>query len=393
MGRSFIKSRNYRNTKRRDATNPELYATAVFRGLTFSNDFQDRIDFDRPIRFNPEITLLEGNTRAFINFNGCRDSLENSYIDKVINGISHGDGFTLSNARHIDPISGEISNISAGFTAGATYDKAIFAHVYTVTSPQNYDKKYKSDGFVEDTEFDFTALSNQNTNESNAITNLFGRNFSPSFESIGVKFGDTIRIESGSNTNKTFKVTGFSTDSEDMETLVFGISADFVEESRLNKDTRLSFFRTDSTTTLTGNDFTVTGDVTVLSPVVSKDGTFEFSGNVQPKLRMQVGATYIFNLASTALFENNLLFRISTTEDGKWNHGNVHPDVKLCGNVLVFYPEYTGTYYYYSESKPNSGGIIEVSDSAPELLDESATTLSPGSAPLSITDFSRVVYY
>ena len=80
MGRSFIKSRNYRNTKRRDKTTPEFYASAVFRGLSFSNDFQDRIDFDRPIRFNPEITLLEGNTRALINFNGCKDDLENEYI-------------------------------------------------------------------------------------------------------------------------------------------------------------------------------------------------------------------------------------------------------------------------------------------------------------------------
>ena len=392
MGRSFIKSRNYRNTKRRDKTTPEFYASAVFRGLSFSNDFQDRIDFDRPIRFNPEITLLEGNTRALINFNGCKDDLENEYIDQVINGLSMGNGFTLSNAQHIDSISGEISNISAGFTAGSTFDKAIFAHVYTVTSPQNYDKKYKAEGFVKDTEFDFSAITSSNTNESNAIKNLFGRNLSPSFETIGVKFGDTVRIESGSNTGKIFNVTGTSIDSEEMETLVFGASADFVEESRLNQDTRLSFFRIDTERSTLGGDITVNGNVVVLSPQI-QNGAFRFGDTEQPTLRMQVGNTYIFDLSSTLLLQNDLLFRISTTEDGKWNGGTVHPDIKICGDVLVFYPENKGTFYYYSENKPNSGGIIQISDTAPELQSVSGTVLAPSSTSFDISRQTNVTYY
>ena len=392
MGRSFIKSRNYRNTKRRDKTTPEFYASAVFRGLSFSNDFQDRIDFDRPIRFNPEITLLEGNTRALINFNGCKDDLENEYIDQVINGLSMGNGFTLSNAQHIDSISGEISNISAGFTAGSTFDKAIFAHVYTVTSPQNYDKKYKAEGFVKDTEFDFSAITSSNTNESNAIKNLFGRNLSPSFETIGVKFGDTVRIESGSNTGKIFNVTGTSIDSEEMETLVFGASADFVEESRLNQDTRLSFFRIDTERSTLGGDITVNGNVVVLSPQI-QNGAFRFGDTEQPTLRMQVGNTYIFDLSSTLLLQNDLLFRISTTVDGKWNGGTVHPDIKICGDVLVFYPENKGTFYYYSENKPNSGGIIQISDTAPELQSASGTVLAPSSTSFDISRQTNVTYY
>ncbi len=392
MGRSFIKSRNYRNTKRRDKTTPEFYASAVFRGLSFSNDFQDRIDFDRPIRFNPEITLLEGNTRALINFNGCKDDLENEYIDQVINGLSMGNGFTLSNAQHIDSISGEISNISAGFTAGSTFDKAIFAHVYTVTSPQNYDKKYKAEGFVKDTEFDFSAITSSNTNESNAIKNLFGRNLSPSFETIGVKFGDTVRIESGSNTGKIFNVTGTSIDSEEMETLVFGASADFVEESRLNQDTRLSFFRIDTERSTLGGDITVNGNVVVLSPQI-QNGAFRFGDTEQPTLRMQVGNTYIFDLSSALLLQNDLLFRISTTVDGKWNGGTVHPDIKICGDVLVFYPENKGTFYYYSENKPNSGGIIQISDTAPELQSVSGTVLAPSSTSFDISRQTNVTYY
>lgn len=392
MGRSFIKSRNTRNSKRRDKTTPEFYASGVFRGLSFSNDFQDRIDFDRPIRFNPEITLLEGNTRALINFNGCRDSLENEYIDQVINGLSMGNGFTLSNAQHIDSISGEISNISAGFTAGSTFDKAIFAHVYTVTSPQNYDKKYKAEGFVKDTEFDFSAITSSNTNESNAIKNLFGRNLSPSFETIGVKFGDTVRIESGSNTGKIFNVTGTAIDSEEMETLVFGASADFVEESRLNQNTTLSFFRIDTERSTLGGDITVNGNVVVLSPQI-QNGAFRFGDTEQPTLRMQVGNTYIFDLSSTLLLQNDLLFRISTTEDGKWNGGTVHPDIKLCGDVLVFYPENKGTFYYYSENKPNSGGIIQISDTAPELQSVSGTVLAPSSTSFDISRQTNVTYY
>ena len=392
MGRSFIKSQNYSNSRRRDTTTPEFYAAAIFRGLSFSNDYQDRLDFDRPIRFNPEITLLEGNTRALINFNGCRDEVENEYIDKIINGISMGDGFTLSNGHHIDPTSGENSNISAGFTCGATFSKVIFAHVYTVTSAQNYNKKYRSEGFAGDTTFDFSALSKLNTNESNAITNLFGRNISPSFETLGIKIGDTIRIESGSNTDKVFQVHGFNIDIEDMETLTFGISADFIEESRLNQDTRLSFFRVDNTEALTGDDLTVSGNVVVLSPTV-KNGKFQFTSTQQPKLRMQAGNTYIFNLSSSALFDNDLIFRISTTEDGKWNGGTLHPDVKLCGDILVFCPENKGTFYYYSENKPNCGGTIEISDTAPELESASGIVLSPASASYAIEDQINVVYY
>jgi len=392
LGRSFIKSRSNRNSKRRDETTPEFYATAVFRGLSFSNDFQDRLDFDRPIRFNPEITLFEGNTRALINFNGCRDTLESAYIDQVINGLSMGNGFTLSNAQHIDSSSGEISNISAGFTAGSTFDKAIFAHVYTVTSAQKYDKKYKSDGFVNDTEFDFSELSSSNTNESNAITNLFGRNLSPSFETIGVRFGDTVRIETGSNTGKIFNITGTNIDSEEMETLLFGASADFVEESRLNQDTSLSFFRIDTERSTLGGDITVNGNVVVLTPQI-QNGAFRFGNTEQPTLRMQVGNTYIFDLSSSLLLQNDLLFRISTTKDGKWNGGTVHPDIKLCGDVLILYPENVGTFYYYSENKPNSGGIIQISDTAPELQSVPGTVLAPSSTSFDISRQTNVTYY
>jgi len=393
LGRSFIKSRNHRNSQRRDETNFEQYASAVFHGISFSNDFQDRIDFDRPIRFNPEITLLEGNTRALINFNGCRDELENEYIDKVINGISLGDGFTLSDGQHIDSTSGEISNLSGGFTCGATFSKIIFAHVYTIDSAQNYNKKYRGDGFVGDVVTDFSALSSLNTNESNAITNLFGRNVSPSFETIGVRVRDLVRVETGSNTGKSFQVSGIKINSEDIETLFFGISADLAEESRLNQSTRMSFFRLDSVDTTRGEDLTISGTTVVLEPKASVSNTFKIAGVQQPTLRVQVGNTYIFNLNSNELFDNDLIFRISTTEDGKWNGGTLHPDIKLCGDALVFYPEHKGTYYYYSETKPNSGGIIIVSDAAPELQDTPAFTLNPSSSSYSIQDLTSTVFY
>ena len=401
MGRSFIKSRNYRNTKRRDATNPEFYAEGVLYGLTFSNTAQDTIDFDRPIKYNPDIILIEENTKAVFNFSGCDDSLEKTYINTVINGISVGDGFTLTNAQHIDSNSGEISDLSGGFTCGATYDNVIVANVSSITKTQNYNKTYHADGFVGDIVTDFTGLTKTNSTEKNVVTNLFGRNISPSFEKLGLVIYDYVRFDSGSNSGNLLQVVGYQIDKNDHEILTFGACADFVDESRFNQETSVRLYRVESGITASDN-LTVNGKVVVLTPTslsvnaqnFSYGGVFQFGGYHQPTLELQVGSTYVFNVESDILFANDLEFKISSTKDGKWNGGVENPDTKRCGDVLVWYPEFPGTYYYYSEKKPNSGGMIIVSDTSPELQDPVYNSpVNAQARTFIVTDQKNVQYY
>ena len=379
MGRNRNSSRS--NSRKRDQTNPEYYAEADFYGLTFGNVIQDFIDFDRPINFNPNISLIENNSKAVFNFTGCDDDIENDYIDKIINGISLTDGFTLSDAQHIDAISGEVSDLSGYYTCGATYSKVIVANVSSVTSVQDYNKNYKSSGFVSEIKTDFSKISKVNTTESNQIENLFGRNINPSFSSVGVRKDDYVRIEEGLNAGKYFPVEEFSIDKNDYETLTFGLSADFVDESRFNQKTKLRFYRVGNSG-ITGGEERVnyTGSVVVITPSVAEtvyssghplSGGFSFSDYDRPILTLAVGGTYVFNLlggSGERLLDNQLEFRISTTSDGKWNGGVEHPDVKICGNTLVFYPEQAGEYYYYSNLKPNCGGRILVFEADPEII-------------------------
>ena len=363
------------NTQEGD-TGPVFYGNGNFFGLKFFNEVKDDLDFDRHVSCIPNISLLNSNANILLDYTQCISSSDSKYITDIIKGISLGAGFTLENAKYIDPNTGVVSNLSGTFTYSATFDKAIYGNVSSISQVENLDKKYNSIGFID--EFDATfSVQNTNTTETNTIKNLFGTSISPCFYSLGVRVGDHVKILNGTNASSTLHpIVSLYEDFNDHEIIQFGNSADFVDENRSGSSTELRFYRTPTTSSLVYEEITLdavgnavaisentitnlVGRVNVITPYV-QNGCFYNALIKKPTYVFNVGSSYVFNLTEPSVQQQDFIFRISSTEDGKWNGGVPHPDVYVTDKVLVFEPTTSGTFYYYCENHPNSGGIIQI---------------------------------
>lgn len=369
------------NTKRRNTTTPEKYAEGSLYGLKFSNEIQDIVDFDRKLNCTPDLSFLDSNTKVLLDYSSCTNTTEDSFLLNILNGISLGDGFTIENGEYIDPISGEECNLSGRYTYSATYADAIVANVDSVDTILSLNKRYFSEGFNDDFNIIFT-VSNPDLTEKNQATNYFGPGLNPSFTSLGLKTNDYVRFDSGTNSGKLLKVESFYIDENNNEVLLFGTTADFIDEDRFNVRTDVSLYRIDNSddqlnriqydsngeVLLTSNTLYVNGLVTILN-VAIVNNKFSVFNYTAPNLVLYTGASYIFNTSGLILSDHS--FRISSTNDGVWNGGKEHPEIEVYDNFVLFNPKTSGTFYYYCEKHPNMGAVIKIENkSVNQILQE-----------------------
>lgn len=372
-------------------TGPEYYASGSFYGLKFFNEIKDNLDFDRVLPCIPDIFVSDENTKILLDYTSCIENSSSNYINNIINGISMGNGFTLENAKYIDQITGVESDLSGFYTYAATFDKAIYATTSGIDKAEKIDKKYKSEGFVEEFRAIFQ-VENENTTEQNIIKNTFGTDVSPSFTNLGLKIGDYIKILNGNNSSSTklHQVINFFTDYNDHEIIIFDDSADLVDENRIGLGTDLRLYRNDSSTSnttyykdsigdliFTSNTLEMIGTIVVLHLQVANN-KFLVLNKETPNLVLTTNCSYIFG--TTSLNTNEHSFRISSVEDGTWNGGHQHPDIEVHDNFVLFTPKKSGIFYYYCENHPSMGGAIKVSGGFNRQLKNTSGFIDPSTS-------------
>lgn len=353
-----MSSRN--NTKRRDTTTPEFYASGDFHGLKFFDTFDDNTDIDKPLICIPDITLLEGNTYAVFDFNHCDFSNEFDQISVIFAGLTIGDGITISEGYHIDEETSEKSDISGYYVVSGKYDKIITANVNSVENPENYDKKYKKENFTEDISI-LTSASGISSESKYMIKNFFSSDSTESFVKLGVIPNDQIRFNNGNNAGKLFDISSISVDNNGHEVLgITGGTAGSVitVENRFNASSQFDLFRVDfdedaSTVQVVADP---SNNIFFFSPVMNTTTyKYRFSTYTTPEIKIKVGTTYIFHRIG-----NSVNFSISSTSDGIWNNGIDYPLIVETGNVLILTPTSPGTLYYYDKAVQGAGNKIIV---------------------------------
>lgn len=370
------------NTKRRDSTTPEKYFSGDFHGLKFFDTFEDNTDVDKPIGCIPNISLIDSNTKAIFDFNHCKFNSGYDQTTVILDGLEVGDGVTLTDALHFDPSTEERSDLSGYYVITGIYENTLVLNVSSVTSVQDYDKTYRSELFLENFSSSF-APSGISTSSANLIKNFLTFNEDESFKPLGIRKDDKIKILNGSNIGKYLTIVGFSKDENDHELLeVTGGS--LVEEDRFNQSTLFSLYRADTTETeldptyvkpissdkdyinvLQPNETSET-NLFVFEPAYdSTQGAWVFYAKPKnqnsikaysaPSLLLQANVTYAFNLVSSSHE-----FGLSTTKDGVHGGGIELNDVVNFRNLVLFYPAYRQTIYYYHKQIRNAGGEIKV---------------------------------
>jgi len=348
------------NTKRRNTTTPEYYASGTFHGLKFFDTFEDNTDVDKPLICTPDISLIENNTKGIFDFSHCDFSNEYDQITVIFNGLTLGDGITLNNALNIDAETAEESNLDGHFTVTGKYNKVIIVDVDSIDNPQNYDKKYKKENFVDEFEI-LTSASGISTDTNNMVKNFFNTLGDESFLGLGVRLNDKIRFNTGTNAGNLYDIISILVDENDHE--ILGLSASdgaysIAEENRFNSETNFDLFRVDSQFRVTTGDIyaEVYNALFAFSPILDMTlRKYKFSDYYVPTLQLKTNVTYIFNALGQS--EN---FSISTTPDGTWNNGTEYPGLVRFKNALLIHLTSPDTLYYFDKKIRNAGGLIKI---------------------------------
>ena len=97
---------SYHSNKRDDSV-PEFVTTEILYGLQFFDELQDLIDYDKPLTCIPNITLVNSNTQAILDYTTCTGEENLEFLGNILNTLVAGDGITLANCKHIDDLKGE----------------------------------------------------------------------------------------------------------------------------------------------------------------------------------------------------------------------------------------------------------------------------------------------
>ena len=361
------------NSSRRDPLTPELFVSKDLYGLKFFNEVEDLVDLDTRFLCTPNISLIDNNTKIVLDFNGCSSTHDKTLLTTILAGISGGtDGITLSNAKHVDVRTGEESDLSGTFTYNSNYDSTIVADVVSVELPQNYDKHYKSTGFLGKPEVEF-AVSNITSNLSNTVKNVFGSGILPSFTSMGAVEGDYIKFLDGDNSGILYEIAGMSLDSSNYEilTLTQGNSYEYrgvTQENRFNIKTNTNLYKVETISGQTGSPYALpyTNKVDKLdfNLGIDNDGknVYVIGINIQPTIYLYTDSVYIFNYSAQELESGFHMLQLSSTEDGTHGGGSIKTsECAFFDGCVVFTPTITETLYYYCTNHSGMGGKIIVS--------------------------------
>lgn len=352
------------NTKRRDTSTPELYNTGTFYGLKFFDTINDDVNSNKPVICLPNITLIESNTKAIIDFTGCDTSDYFNQTKIMLDSIQIGDGITLSNAINIDSKTHEENDLSGHYIITNIFsDTIITASVSNVKKTENYDKKYLKENFIDKTEI-ITSLSGLSGGNRYTVKNYFNNKNKQSFLSLGILAGDKIRFNSGANSGILYDVVSINLDDNKNELLELS-GPSFTEENRLESETNFNLYRIDSEIYTNENIVYANSrqsNIFVLEPnfnIDTKKYTFNTNTEISPTIFLAAGVTYVINLLNSRLG-----FSISDTPDGIWNGGNEYKNItRYNANVMLVNFPSSDTLYYYDTFQRNAGGkIIVTSD-------------------------------
>ena len=361
------------NSSRRDSLTPELFVSKDLYGLKFFNEVEDLVDLDTRFLCTPSISLIDNNTKIVLDFNGCSSTHDKTLLTTILAGISGGtDGITLSNAKHVDARTGEESDLSGTFTYNANYDSTIVADVVSVELPQNYDKHYKSTGFLGKPQVEF-AVSNITSNLSSTVKNVFGSGIVPSFTSMGAVEGDYLKFLDGDNSGILYEIAGMSFDSSNYEilTLTQGNSYEYrgvTQENRFNIKTNTNLYKVGNISEQTASSSTLsyTNKVSKIDFNLGKDGNsknvYAIASSIQPTIYLYTDSVYIFNYSTQDLQSGSHVLRLSSTNDGTHGGGSIKTsECAFFNGCLIFAPTVAQTLYYYCTNHSGMGSKIIVS--------------------------------
>lgn len=388
---------------KRNISVPQFVNQNILNGLQFYSKVQNLIDYNRPLRCIPNITLIAEensagysviNKTALFDYSNCVGEENLEFLGSIIAGLTAGDSITMERGGHLDQSTDETSDLSGSFTFDQLINGNIMvANVQSIVTGQSYDKLYKAEYFNNSPVVLFGACGDRLENQRNVIKNVFGRYTNPSFSTMGTSVNDYLQFTDGLNADVLFKVTGISYDNNDHElvTVTGGSTWGLEYYSGITPDNRFLiptstrlYRQSVNTSEQISTTNTYPGQVNHLRFISTTDNAgkraYSINGSYRPTLKLTVGNMYVFDYSSVVergISNSSNSARISYIPDGTNNGGSSYlTGVSVYDKAIIFVPQEEGTFYYYSPITAGMGGKIIIHSEGASIFTVPATEIN-----------------
>jgi len=217
----------------------------VLYGLVIEKSKIDPTSINRGIVSTPSIVYYSNNTKCLIDYSNQTNKDLDTKLTDYFSQIENGTGLTLYNATYKDTNSNIVADLSGSYTFRSYYNGIIEADVNSVTTLSERINRYDKNRFDEIPYFVAQTLT-EGIETKTIIKNKLGKNTRNSFEFLGIRVGDYVKL---TDISSQLKVIEMTVDSDGNEYITVDKELDATDLTNLKTKIDIYYSVIDSYTT------------------------------------------------------------------------------------------------------------------------------------------------
>jgi hypothetical protein len=209
--------RSYRSTTTSTTQNNKeklvFVREGVLYGLMIEQAKDDTASINRGIVSTPSIVYYANNAKCLIDYSTQTNKDIDVKLQEYFSQLQDGIGFTLYNGTYTDINSNILADVSGSYTFRSYYNGIIEADVISVESLSSTINRYDKNRF-DQIPYILASSMSQGTEIKTIIKNKLGKNTRNSFNYLGVRVGDYIKL---TDISSQLKIVEMSVDSDGNE--------------------------------------------------------------------------------------------------------------------------------------------------------------------------------
>lgn len=214
---------------------------SVLYGLVIENAKVDKTSINRGITSTPTVVFYSNNTRCLIDYTNQTNSDIETKLNEYFSQIDSGTTLSLFNGNYSDTNSNTAADLTGQYTFRSYHNGIIEADVVSVATLSSTINRYDKTRFEQIPYLVADTVTDGNENRS-LIKNKLGKNTKNSFNYLGVKVGDYIKI---SDVTSQLKIVDMKIDSDGNEYIIVDRQIDEMDLTNLKTKVDLYIAVTD----------------------------------------------------------------------------------------------------------------------------------------------------
>jgi hypothetical protein len=201
----------------------------VLYGLVIEKAKVDTASINRGIVSTPTVVYYNNNTKCLIDYSNQTNKDLETKLEEYFSQIENGTGLTLYNGSYTDTNSNISADLSGGYVFRSYYNGIIEADVTSATTLSPVINRYDKTRFDE-IPYIIAQTITQGVETKTIIKNKLGKNTKNSFNYLGVRVGDYIKL---TDISSQIKIIEMTVDSDGNEYVVVDKDLDAVDLTNL----------------------------------------------------------------------------------------------------------------------------------------------------------------